>query len=267
MILFKLGGSLITNKSGDREIDLKRIEAYAREIDNIRGRLIGNSVAVLGGGSFGNRTILDFGLNNMEGAEAGQRSLMTETMLDYSLQVLRVLHEQGIPVFPVQVAPFFSDPYGPRLLAKALQGIVNDGILPVLTGDYVREPSGKWRVVSSDELLLVLARYLRPELVIALTDVPGVMDLDTGRTLPRICRENAEAALGLTSGSTKPDATGGMRYKLQCLLQIAGMGIDSVIVDGRNASALTSIFTGSNDVPIHGRTVVKGWNTTTSILC
>lgn len=243
MLIVKIGGSLVTKKEERFKLNLKRLKSYAKFLKRSEDILNGCIVLVLGGGSFGNRTILDLGLQQeSKNIAKFDRSRMTETMLAYKLSVIEILRQHEIACFPIQSGVFISTKSGRNVLGYNITTLLAEGIMPVLAGDYYLNRNSKWIILSSDILLVHLAKILRPNKVIVLTDVQGLMDKEHGECLiPRVTIHNYKYALTQATGSSKPDATGGMRFKVQCMIEIAKLGITSIIADGRNASTALSL--------------------------
>jgi isopentenyl phosphate kinase len=120
-------------------------------------------------------------------------------------------------------------------------------MVPVIHGDVVMDLSRGACIVSGDQLVRFLAVALGINRVGLATDVPGV--LDAGQVVPVISRHMAPA---LHIGSSKyTDVTGGMRGKMNELLDLAQAGISSEIF---HVSRIGDFLEGT----AHGGTSVRG---------
>jgi isopentenyl phosphate kinase len=102
-------------------------------------------------------------------------------------------------------------------------------------------------IVSGDQLVQYLAVGLGISRVGLATDVPGVLDGE--RVVPEIDR-NTMPALRI-GNSMHTDVTGGMRGKINELLELADAGIGSDIF---HVSRVADFLAGA----AHGGTIVKG---------
>jgi isopentenyl phosphate kinase len=115
-----------------------------------------------------------------------------------------------------------------RLLAleyRHLEQMLTLKMVPVIHGDVVMDLSSGACIVSGDQLARYLAVALHINRVGLATDVPGV--LNEGRVVRRITRKTAPS---LQIGNSKhTDVTGGMKGKIDELLELADAGIGSDI--------------------------------------
>jgi isopentenyl phosphate kinase len=89
------------------------------------------------------------------------------------------------------------------------------------------DATGKAAIVSGDQLVAYIDRALQAEVVAVGSNVDGV--LFSGKPLSRITRKELSQVQGAIGGSAGVDVTGGMRGKLLELLDLADLGIDSMI--------------------------------------
>jgi acetylglutamate kinase len=111
------------------------------------------------------------------------------------------------------------------------------GYIPVVAPLGV-DAAGATYNVNADEAAGALARALRAEKLILLTDVEGVLD-ETGRLLSRLTRE--EVRKRVAEGTIR----GGMIPKVECCLDALAGGVDRThVIDGRILHAvLLEVFT------------------------
>jgi len=158
--------------------------------------------------------------------------------------VVKALSLAGVNCLPVhplsclllrsgRIDSFFIEP-----IKEMLKG----GIMPVLHGDVAMDVTEKASIVSGDQLVAYLAKSLQAEVVAVGSNVDGV--LFSGKPLPRITRKELSEVECAIGGSAGVDVTGGMRGKLLELLDLADLGIDSVIFNAGIEGNITRALKG-----------------------
>ena len=221
--VLKIGGSILTDKSKELTARPDEIRRVAEEIASCPDDV----VLVHGAGSFGHFPAKKYGLPH-EFNRAGLR-VTHSCVAKLNAKVVEALSLAGVDCLPVhplsclllrdgRIHSFFMEP---------IKEMLKKGIMPVLHGDVAMDATRKAGIVSGDQLVPYLAKALAAEIVAMGVDKDGV--LVSGRTLPMVTRQmlpDIEYALG---GSAGVDVTGGMRGKLLELLDLADLGIDSMI--------------------------------------
>ncbi|MGA2912620.1 MAG: isopentenyl phosphate kinase [Methanoregula sp.] len=246
-ILLKLGGSVITDKNADCVINYDQLSLVASAISRAN---TGGIVIIHGAGSCGHPEAKRYGLEN--GAVAGQTDGIYITHRAVSMlndAVVETLRQRGIAAAGIH--PFHAAVADKgRLIAfecRHLEKMLMLKMVPVIHGDVVMDLSKGACIVSGDQLVRYLAVALSINRVGLATDVPGV--LDGGQVVPVITR-NMAPALQIGS-SIHTDVTGGMRGKMNELLDLAEAGIGSEIF---HVSRVGDFLAGI----AHGGTTVKG---------
>ena len=212
--ILKIGGAVITDKSKGvtNRAKVDQIRRVAKEISEMPEML----VLVHGVGSFGHPHVERYGLLHrlhplgLAETHASCREL--------SLMVCRELMERGVAA--ISVSPFnaFSiknDEFTAPL--ELIRQLVDDGIVPVLHGDMVAG-EGKYRVISGDKVVEMLANGLKADRVGFATDTPLLID---GRVMDEVSRDELRKILDkVGDAGKKSDVTGGMRGKLEAILRI-----------------------------------------------
>ena len=234
--VLKIGGSILTDKSKELTARPDEIRRVAEEIASCPDDV----VLVHGAGSFGHFPAKKYGLPH-EFNRAGLRVTHScvAKLCEKVVEALSLAGVDCLPVHPLsclllrdgRIHSFFMEP---------IKEMLQNGIMPVLHGDVAMDATRKAGIVSGDQLVPYLAKALAAEIVAMGFDKDGV--LVSGRTLPMVTRQmlpDIEYALG---GSAGVDVTGGMRGKLLELLDLADLGIDSMIfnagMEGNIARAL-----------------------------
>jgi isopentenyl phosphate kinase len=246
-VLLKLGGSIITDKSSGCAINKQQIRVIAGAVAAAK---TGGIIIVHGAGSCGHPEAKKYHLDT--GISAGETEGIYETnrvVSGLNESVVAALREKGVPAVGIHPLHMAVADKG-RLIAfetRHLEQMLALGIVPVIHGDVVMDLSRGACILSGDQIVRYLAVGLNIGRVGLATDVPGV--LDGGRVVSEITPEMVPA---LQIGNSKhTDVTGGMRGKINELLELADAGIGS---DLFHVSRIEDFLAGAD----HGGTKVKG---------
>ena len=223
MIVVKLGGSVITDKSTPETVDDRALERAASALAEVRASG-GNEthppmVVVHGAGSFGHHHAERHGLTVHEGThDATALWDVHDAMRRLNDRVTTALREAGLapaPVHPFSLA--HRDRGGDLTMpVEGVATMVGEGFVPVLHGDGVVQRGAGVTILSGDEVVVRLARDLDADRVGMCSTVPGV--LRDGDVIPRI--EALDDARDVLGGADGVDVTGGMAAKVDTLLGV-----------------------------------------------
>jgi isopentenyl phosphate kinase len=221
--VLKIGGSILTDKSRELSSRPDEIARVALEISSCPEDL----VLVHGAGSFGHIPAKKYGLPR-EFSRPGLRVThgSVARLCDLVVEALSRAGVDCLPVHPLSCL-VLRDGRIDRFFDEPVKEMLKEGIMPVLHGDVAMDATGKAAIVSGDQLVAHLAKALQADVVAVGSNVDGV--LFSGRTLPKITRKELPGVESAIGGSAEVDVTGGMRGKLLELLELADLGIDSVI--------------------------------------
>jgi isopentenyl phosphate kinase len=246
-LILKLGGSVITDKSADCAINRVQLTSIAGTIARAQ---TGGIVVIHGAGSCGHPEAKRYNLD--VGAITGQTDGIYVTHRAVSRlndEVVATLREQGVAAIGVHPLHTAIADNG-RLVSfecRHLATMLDLGMVPVIHGDVVMDLSRGACIVSGDQLVRYLAVGLAISRVGLATDVPGVLDGE--RVVPEINRDIMPTLR--IGNSIHTDVTGGMRGKINELLELADAGIGSDIF---HVSRVADFLSGAR----HGGTTVKG---------
>ncbi|HVN74133.1 MAG TPA: isopentenyl phosphate kinase [Methanoregula sp.] len=247
-LLLKLGGSVITDKSAECAVNRDALAAVA---DAIAGARTGDGIVIVhGAGSCGHPEAKRYHLDT-GAAPGGTEGIYVTNRVVSGLNdaVVGALRERGVAAIGIHPLHTAVADNG-RLIAfecRHLERMLALGMVPVIHGDVVMDLSRGACIVSGDQIVRYLAVGLRIDRVGLATDVPGV--LDGGRVVPEI---NSVTAKKLhISSSHHTDVTGGMRGKINELLELASAGVGSDIF---HVSRVGEFLAGAD----HGGTHVHG---------
>lgn len=224
MILVKLGGSVITNKSKP----LSPRKAAVTKIARALGRLGEPVIAVHGGGSFGHYWSVKYGMHTRP-AEYNMRGVATvkNSMTALNKIVLDGFLEGGLRPYTLPPAVLVRRHRVIEQTARDAARIAAAGMTPVTFGDAVWMGGRKTSILSGDRIMSMLAAVLRPRLCVFALGEEGVYDTETRRVIP-------ELPIGARPrlNDVEMDVTGGMARKLSESARIARGGTDVFIVNG-----------------------------------
>jgi isopentenyl phosphate kinase len=245
----KLGGSVLTDKSAYRTPKLENLSRLAMELRSAEGPL----VVVHGAGSYGHVLAKEFRLAEGRDDDARRDAAFTQVHADVrelSVLVLEALRDAGLPAIAHSTYDLARLDAG-KLLSfshAAVADTLAAGFVPVLSGDGVLDASRGWGILSGDVIMAELARALRPERAVFVTDVDGIYDRDPkdahAKLLPRI---GPREAVGAGHGKAH-DVTGGMGGKLARAREVAKAGVEVHVVNGTVAGRLPDALAGKPTV-------------------
>ena len=252
ILLVKLGGSLITDKTRPESPRTEVIERLAGEIARASGSLPGGLILGHGSGSFGHVMARRYGL--AQGIRTADQlpgvPLTQERAAALHRIVTTALAAAG--ALPFSIAPsscVVSAAGRPVTLAdEPLRLALGRGLLPVVYGDVVTDREWGVSICSTERLFDLLARRLPDNglpirRVLWLGETDGVWD-DAGRTIPRISADTFTEAAKAIGAPAGVDVTGGMLHRVETALGLARLGIPSLILNGLVPGALESALRG-----------------------
>jgi isopentenyl phosphate kinase len=244
-VILKVGGSVVTDKSGACAVDHVRLREIADQISTRRTHPL---VLIHGAGSCGHPEARQYRLSDgLDGRNTPGVYRTHAAVVSLNAAIVDSLRDAGIEAIGIHPLDLALTEQG-RLISFETRHIIEmlrHGIMPVLHGDVVMDVERGASIVSGDQLVTYLASALRSIRVGLATDVAGVMQ--NGSVVPRI--DSRTVRFLDIGGSSNTDVTGGMQGKIAELLALGEMGIDSHIF---HVSRIGSFLDGQ----AHGGTVV-----------
>ena len=237
MILVKLGGSVITDKSKKRVFKEKTVKRLAKEIKNSGEKII----VVHGAGSFGHILAKGYRLDKgfMDSKQIRGVARVQSDVKNLNLMVVNSLIDAGIN--PVSIPPSVVVECRNKKIEKinidVFKKYLNLGLTPVTFGDVALDRKLGFCIVSGDLLMLELARVFKPKKAVFVSDVDGVyMDKK------RMDKIDEKIFRNMKRKKTKiPDVTGSMYEKVKIGLKMSKFTKTMIIngnVKGRLCNAL-----------------------------
>jgi isopentenyl phosphate kinase len=244
LYFLKLGGSLITDKSTPHAVRADTLKRIAGEIaDGLQYRQDLQLVIGHGSGSYGHVPAKKYGTRDgVDSAEKwwGFVEVYREARALNQL-VLEALLDAGLPIiaFPPSSSVIAADGKIQTWDLQPMQAALAAGLIPLVNGDVIFDSSRGGTILSTEELFAHLAAQLAPHRILLAgieagvwADFPACTHLM--ETISQDTFVHDESGLG---GSAAIDVTGGMRQKVQVMLDIAKTvnGLQSLIFSGEEA--------------------------------
>lgn len=248
MILIKLGGSVITDKSEYKKFNREQTARLCAEI-----AASGKGVLVVhGAGSYGHvlskQYQLQHGLQDFRQIPAVAQ--VQHDVRELSLNVVEEMIKVGMPAVSVPPGSCFVMDNG-RLIVdnpESIKALAHIGVMPVLFGDVVADRSKGFGICSGDQAMEALAKIFKPDRIVFVSDVDGLYTADpkkdeNAKLIPEVDGKMLDK---LDSELTVADVTGGIRGKVDEMLKICGDSGECILVNGTVPGRLLSLLRGEN---------------------
>ncbi len=237
MILLKIGGSILTEKSKEGTIAPEKLTMIAKQIADSDVKEL---VLIHGAGSFGHPQALKhlqcgFNANGIwitHKMVSQLNSILIEELQAHGIGALPI-HPLNCSISNLGMIEYFD--------LNPIKMMLENDILPVIHGDVVLDKYIKFSILSGDQIIAHLARELKPHKVGVGTNVDGV--LYKGRTLRYLRPADFDCLKREIKGSDSMDVTGGMLKKVSELVELANFGISSQIFNADVTENVTKFLT------------------------
>jgi isopentenyl phosphate kinase len=255
LVLLKLGGSLITDKTRPYTPRNNVLDDLALQIaEAIRENPETKLVLGHGSGSFGHEAASKFntrsGVTGPEGWKGFAEVWYQASALNQL--VVEALRKVKLPVVTLAAFPTVIARNG-KIIAwdlSALKASIANGLLPVLHGDVVFDEALGGTILSTEDLFCYLTYHLQPKRVLLAGLEQGVWKDFPARTqllremTPKAFVEQAPG-LGYRAGA---DVTGGMQTKVTEMLKLVEQvpNLDVLIFSGEEPINILRALNGEN---------------------
>lgn len=246
MILIKLGGSVITDKSEYRRFNRECVSRLCREIRESGER----TIIVHGAGSFGHVIAKEYDINGglKDPSQIPAVARICYDMRELNVMIVKELNDAGIPAVSVPTGSCFRMD-GRKLViddSSILKGFDRIGIMPVMFGDVLLDDKLGFAICSGDQIMERLAEIFEPSRVIFVSDIDGLFDDDPKKNpdanlIETVTRKDLES---VRTDITVADVTGGVREKMESMLRLCGKDRECILVNGTVEGRLLSLLKG-----------------------
>lgn len=255
LVIVKLGGSVISDKSKSRGVFRKKIvERLAGEIKRAKKIRDFDLIIVHGAGSFGHPLAKKYNLHKgYSGPRSSEGLVLTKkAMFELTMLIWGSLSKVGLGSCVVEPsAVIVAD--GGRIKTfntEFIENLLDKKIIPVLFGDAVFDEKIGVSIVSGDLMVSHLARKFKAEKIIFVSDVDGVYDKNPkvnkdARIIGVINNMNYKQVAKKMEVYNKNDVSGEMKGKLLTIKKDLG-GFEVTIINGFSKNVLFKTFMGQN---------------------
>jgi isopentenyl phosphate kinase len=257
IILLKLGGSVITDKTRPFTARMDVINRLATEIKNALSER-GDDLQLIighGAGSFGHTAAAKY--QTHKGAVAANSWLGFAEVADAAAElnyiIMKALRQAGVPAIRFQPSAS-TRTRGEQLMyfeTFPIKEVLKHGLVPVIYGDVSVDASQGMSIVSTEKLFDSLARELTPSRIILAGHVDGVYTQDPlvhpeAELIEDIDRTNWEEVEAVLGGSHGVDVTGGMFSKVREMyrLTVAMPPMQAIIMSAEKPGHLEMLLKG-----------------------
>lgn len=221
LILVKLGGSIITDKSKPYTARIDIIKKIAKKTSKFKNK---NTDLIVGHGS-GSFAHVPASKYQIHKGLINRKSVWGLALTaDAAIQINRIVISEFLKLkIPcISFAPL-SFNYGKKVLTDHIKKALEIGIVPIIYGDVILHKKRGFEIYSGEKTLDILALKLSKKYkkitIIYYTDTNGVYD-DKGNTIPLITPKNFPEIKKYLQGSGNVDVTGGMIHKVEESLKV-----------------------------------------------
>lgn len=256
LILIKLGGSVITDKSKPFTAKVSVIKRLAKEIKEAKSKVKNTDFIIgHGSGSFGHTPASKYqtqkGLIDKQSLAglAGKESikgfcLTADAAIDIDRIVVKQFISVGLKAVPFSPMSFIysKEDKLKNVFLDQISESLKLGFMPVVYGDVIFDESKGFTIYSGEKILDIIARKLlkkyRKVKIIQCGDTDGVYG-SNGQTIPKINPKNFKEAKKWITGSKSTDVTGGMIHKVEESLKLAKeTKIPTILINGNKRGNL-----------------------------
>ncbi len=260
-VILKIGGSAITDKTGELAAKTDVINRLAEEIKRAD---LDNLIIVHGGGSFGHPTAQKYGIKDGYNQDPTQKLGFAETH-----HVMTVLNGLVMDALIWHEVPAVSIPPSSCIITEngkvkffdetVLKTLTKMVFTPVLYGDAVLDEKMGFTVLSGDQLVAYLAIKYKASKIVVGVDTDGLFDEDpkvnpNAKVYKHLTLEELKKIQPKLGKAAGKDVTGGMQGKMAELIPAIEQGIP-VTVTG--ATKALSIYRALTDQSVLGTVIEK----------
>lgn len=228
LLFLKLGGSLITDKTGTEQLRADVLDRVAAEIAAARAAdptlqlLLGH-----GSGSFGHVAAARY--QTREGVRTAEQwqgfAEVSDAAARLNRHVVAALLAAGLPAISFQPSASAVCHEGQIIalpIDKNVWAALAAGLVPVVYGDVAFDDTLGGTIISTEEVMAYLAPALQPRWLLLAGETAGVYD-EQRKVVEHISADTLADLLPALSGSRGTDVTGGMVAKVRQMLDLTAM--------------------------------------------
>jgi len=242
IILLKLGGSLLTDKSKPFFIREEVAKSTIQQIIDANEKVI----LIHGGGSFGHPLAKKYNISKgLDNSIPNQIFGLTEThqaMIKFNSYLVNLFLKRNYPVLSIQPSSIFIKK-AENIITKSIDIIetaLDLNILPILYGDIIFDKQGSFSIISGDQIISELCenlqKYCASKVIFAIeTDGIFINDGDSKDKNVKLASKIFSSELDdldLADLEKKIDVTGGIEGKIDFIKQICKFNVPVQLING-----------------------------------
>ncbi len=246
LLVIKLGGAVVTYKdSPTPKARSETIRSLSKEIKQL-SKAGYKIILVHGAGSFAHSMVKKYNLNL--GMKYKRQKYIfgkvIQRMLKLNGIIMGNLQKNGVAAVSLPPHTFITQTAGnlDQFEVSLIKQYLKKKIIPVLFGDMVLDDKWGCSVISGDTTVCYLAKKLKADQVIFLSDVDGIYDSDPrknpkAKLIPEINNKNINQVLKGLSPTGRDDVTGEMQGKILAVKKDL-KSIPTMVVNGLEENIL-----------------------------
>lgn len=261
MISFlKLGGSLITDKDTLHTARMVTIHRLAAEIREAQ-KAVPDAQFIIGhgSGSFGHVPASRYGTRQGVRTPAEWEGFVEvwRQARDLNQIILEAFGQAGIQVIAFPPSAFITAAAGKPVNVQVdpIKSALQAGLTPVVGGDVIFDSVTGGTIYSTEDVFMALAPLIPPDRVLLCGKDDGVFEDYPActRILPKLTPADYHGLNTAIDGSASTDVTGGMREKVELMLQLVDHQSQTqvVIFSGLEPGNLYEVMIGA----VHGTVI------------
>jgi isopentenyl phosphate kinase len=254
LILVKLGGSVITDKNKPFTEDIETIKRLAKEIHEARQEKKFRLIVGHGGGSYPHTPATEFKVN--EGVINHRSYEGIAKVQDAASRLNRIIVKElmnvGENAMSIQLSScsVCEDGNIKEMFLEPVKKLLDYNMVPVPYGDVGLDKKKGCCIISTERIFDYIARNLtrvdkkyKISRIILCARVRGVFtdnpDVNSyAELIKEITPKNIKDIESSLKGSFGIDVTGGMLHKVNMMLELAKLGIESEIINAKEPDLL-----------------------------
>ncbi|MHA1519956.1 MAG: isopentenyl phosphate kinase [Promethearchaeota archaeon] len=253
IIIVKLGGSLITDKSQPLSVNSEILQNLSNQISQFYSETDHSLIIVHGGGSFGHPIAEKFQIQqgyNPAIKDQIEGLIQTHSSMEELNQICtNALAKVGIHTYPIAPSTVFLKKEEDLIFngRDIIVELLNHRIIPVLYGDILFVQPSNFQILSGDAIITELCQTFGPDSILKVvftTDEDGIYQKNSSNDdFNLITQITAKEFLNINFESFNEDpaisdVTGGMRGKFNEIQNIVQLGICVEILNGQSPNLL-----------------------------
>ncbi|MBE43765.1 MAG: gamma-glutamyl kinase [Thaumarchaeota archaeon] len=249
LAILKLGGSVVTFKNKPLSLNKNAIKRISKSLCDVNTPLI----IVHGGGSFGHYYSKKYDMHTKPARyDIHGVSVVKSSMVELNSYIVKIMVKNKLNPYSVSPSSLVYGTKSSKNNIDELEQFATNSLIPVTYGDVLHYTGRSYYILSGDVLMTILAKELKPDVVIFTMNVDGVYRDMKNKEIVREIHNMKQIKID----DIPIDVTGGINRKIKEAFKISRMGIDVLMVNGLKPDR---IITGLNNKKVKG-TIIRGVN-------